>query len=224
MNEQDNLQQQQIDRLIDGELTYDQVSALLRRCEEEPTAWRTMALRFLEAREVKDALKEMVTNAPIAERAQSGFGFSTLCLVTCCVVAAAFLTGWSVPRRSEPIAITDSNPLEPVEPPNEQRKQQSSELPSEPDDKQLTVVGVAQIHHRVGAEPPLQVISGPNLDHETLLKQPPRVPEHIERACRNKGLALQSVRRVMSIELADGQRFAIPLDKLGVRYVGQDVL
>ena len=224
MNEQNKLDRD-IARLIDSELSADETTAILQQCEDQPEAWRTLALGMLEAREVRLALREMLVEQPAAPTtvpaAKTGRTL-TWVLAAACLACFAFLVGRFVPSPvqstgDEPIAMTnDTTPEAPtsdIEP---------AESVQEPEG--LAVVGIARIHNLVGQQAPIPVITGPDLDYHALLREPVPVPDELARRCRNQGLAIQTTRRVMALELSNGQRFAVPLDQFGFRYVGNKVL
>lgn len=220
--------QQLIDRLVDGEVESAEHTDVLRRCEERPDGWRMMALSLLEARELSAALRELTAVGPATEitsaRATPGLRLLAV-LALACTALVAFSAGRMLPPTQSTQRVADDRSAADVSDP--QVQQDESDVNS-PHPGKLTegiaVVGVAQIHHPAGAEPPVPVIGGPDLDHREILSQPAQIPEQLRRQYRNRGLSIQRTRRVMSLELADGQRFAIPLDKLGVRYVGHEIL
>lgn len=223
MNEQNKLDRD-IARLIDGELSADETTAVLQQCEDQPEAWRTLALGMLEAREVQLALSDMLVEQPPESTqvpaAKSGRSL-TWVLAAACLACIAFLAGRFVPNttpsggggKSSLVTNADGSNPPSVE---------STEEPQEPGG--LTVVGFARIHNLVGQQAPVPVITGPDLDYHALLREPVRVPDELARRCRNEGLAIQTTRRVMALELADGQKFAVPLNQFGFRYVGNKVL
>lgn len=88
----------------------------------------------------------------------------------------------------------------------------------------VTVIGFAHLHQPRGAQLLGPVLTGAQLDPQELLYQTPEVSEEFRRRAENKGLQVESVRQVMSLKLTDGQTLAVPLDSIGLRYVGQSVL
>lgn len=250
MNQHDNLTQQ-IQLLIDNELNAQQTTLLLQNCEGNLAAWRTLALGMLEARELKAGLSELLkTTGSIqlsaAEHVHTRQNHRWLWHgFVACLAVATFVVGLSVPRKTQspttlvsssdqPITRTDSNGSNPevfdsavvsmnsINDPADV----SAVVESDDADSQaaMAVVGYAQILHQVGSEPPIPVITGPGLDYSALLTQQRHIPEAIARQYRNEGMVVENQRRVMSLTLADGQQFAIPLDQLGVRYVGNELL
>ncbi len=225
MNEHNTLHRS-IAKLIDGELSAEETTSVLQQCETEPNAWRTLALGMLEAREVRFALNGMLAEQPKPDNAtntrQRGRGL-TWFLAAACLACLGFLAGRFAPNPAEPsqpapVALTNSN--EPGQDRNATNAQPLSERPQ----NGLTVVGFARIHNVAGQQAPIPVITGPDLDYHALLREPVPVPDDLVRKCRNEGLAIQASRRVMALEFADGQRFAVPIDQFGFRYVGNTVL
>lgn len=242
--------QEQIQRLVDNELNAEQTTALLQHCEQQPTAWRMLALGLLESRELKVVLSEMLgsteDNAPSSIRQQhSGqTGRWVWHGLLACLTVAAFVAGLCIPKSQQGNSLITNSEVPnstvvnstTVDPTSNhsvasnkvtevaQGVVDQSESDADVPQSGLAVVGYAQILHQVGSEPPIPVITGPDLDYSALLTQQRRIPESIARQYRNEGLVVENQRRVMSLQLADGQQFAIPLDQLGVRYVGNELL
>jgi hypothetical protein len=68
------------------------------------------------------------------------------------------------------------------------------------------------------------IFAGPGVDQRWLLEQPAPVSERDRVIWQRKGFELEQERRLVTITLGDGQRAAVPVDHLRVRYVGQDPL
>ena len=222
MNKQNELQLQ-IDRLVDNELTPQQTTELLQQCDAEPAAWKTLALAMLETREVSAVLKELIAEPTVPPRPLMATRRMTLVLAAVCLAGIGFLAGRFVPDTQRRTEITGVGQLD-NQPDNAAPGEEEQAGPTRQGSKGLEVVGFAQILHRAGREAPVPVIAGPGLDYAAILQQSPKVPEDVLRQYKNRGLAVEANRRVMSLELADGQRFAIPMDKLGLRFVGNEIL
>lgn len=212
---QSNTLQLDIDRLIDGELAPHEVTSLLERCESED-AWRFLALGLLEAREVSGALKDLLAQPTDLSRAKPTKSNRALTwiLSAACLACVGFLAGWFA--SGQPTVVTADQPGS-----NESKSPTVAQRTDTP--SKARFVGYAQIHGLVGSKPRLPVIAGSDVDYEALLKEPIPVSSEMLREFRNQGLAIEATRRVMAFEF-EGQRFAIPLDKFGVRYVGNEVL
>ncbi len=61
-NREARLDEDVFDRLVDGELTEEERSALLTRLDDEPALWRRCALAFLEAQTWREAIGDVFTD------------------------------------------------------------------------------------------------------------------------------------------------------------------
>jgi anti-sigma factor RsiW len=109
-----------LDRLVDGELPLPQLRALIERCDRRPEAWRNVAVAFLEAQAVSQALRSATERpgrppAPIAPAAAgpgpraAGRRPRVVALATTGLVS--LLVGWlggqaSAPRMPSPSPAT----------------------------------------------------------------------------------------------------------------------
>lgn len=264
MNEYEHLEQQ-VQLLVDNELNAEQTTALLHTCEQQPAAWKILALGMLEAREIKAGLSELLgsTDGGFVQQSHSQTLKATAMTsvlrgsntrwwwhgAVACVALAMFVAGLSVPRKTQTPAVVENVPDVSLESNVETSAAVAFDdgtfddgvaasgdtddldvvgaiADSEADQTTpgMSVVGYAQILHQVGSEPPIPVITGPGLDYTALLTVERQIPEAVARQYRNEGMVVENQRRVMSLTLADGQQFAIPLDQLGVRYVGNELL
>ena len=220
----DNILRTQIDRYIDGDLSADELTTLLCDCESSNgDSWRQCALSLIEAQEIRTALQRLRGNDHVRVARPGGRpGNRSRVLMTVCtllLVAAAFFSG----RLSNGTVVSESSSIAgaPVQEPNTTGGEPE---PASGDVNPVTVVGVARIHRSRGPGAVAPVIAGPEIDLARLLNRLPDVPDDVRRRAGNKGLKVRPVREVMSVELADGQRFAVPLDSIDVRYVGHSVL
>ena len=220
MNEPNTLQVE-IDRLVDGELSPDGVTSLLQRCESED-AWRSLAISLLEAREVSDALRDLLEQPVELSHSKPTKSSRTLTwiLSAACLACFGFLAGWFAFGPTPATTVTSSNQ-------SELKSDANPDSPTVPEqkNKQSTarLVGYAQIHGPTSSRTRLPVIAGPDIDYEALLKEPFPVSGERMRRLRNQGYTVEWTRKVTAFEF-EGQRFAIPHDKFRVRYVGKEVL
>jgi len=89
-----------------------------------------------------------------------------------------------------------------------------------PDDPTLRLVGTVKFD---GADRPLPVVSGPGLDEEWLRNQPPLLSDYERSVLTQRGWQLREDRQIITVQLGDGSRLAIPVDSLQYRYVGNRV-
>ena len=54
----EELNEQNLDRMVDGELNDEEQSRLLRACEQDPAQWRSLALAYVEAQTWRSDLLE----------------------------------------------------------------------------------------------------------------------------------------------------------------------
>lgn len=241
---EENLQRD-IDRYVDGELGPDDLTELLRRCESEPEGWKLCAMALIEAREVGSVLRDLVSEPGPAQAPAADGSWKRNLLAATCALALLMLAyvGGRLSARADPgesrLTKGDRSAAS-VEEADAVAQQTSDSMQNHaaangaeptdvepetvPDEPSVFVVGYARLHQSRGAGPPVPVISGPDLDFAELVRRPPVLPEHVYRQAGNNGLHLQPVRQVMALELSDGRRLAVPLDSVGVRYVGHSVL
>lgn len=262
----------QIQLLVDDELSAIETTAVLQHCEQQPEAWRQLALGLLEAREIKAGLSELLTSSRVApvlnvreeKRSQSSRWFWNSAVA--CLAVATFFAGLGIRQWPQASSNALDTPVQSFASDNTKPDEGALEISEHPTDVStnvktpaadvtpvanvaaaentvadltvadltvakntaaeagLSIVGYARILHQAGSEPPVPVITGPDLNYSALLTQQRRIPAAMARQYRNEGLVVESQRRVMSLTLTDGQQFAIPLDQLGVRYVGNDLL
>lgn len=272
----------QIQLLVDDELSAIKQTAVLQHCEQQPEAWRQLALGLLEAREIKAGLSELVTLSRVApvlkvrDKKKSQSSRWVWNSAVACFAVATFFAGLGVRQWLEASSSALDTPVRSFASGNTTPDEGALYLSEDPtavspkvkttvtdvtpaanvaaventlaenaladltaakntvakntaanhaaDEARLSVVGYARILHQDGSEPPVPVITGPDLNYSSLLTQQRRIPTAMARQYRNEGLVVESQRRVMSLTLVNGQQFAIPLDQLGVRYVGNDLL
>jgi hypothetical protein len=62
------------------------------------------------------------------------------------------------------------------------------------------------------------------LNDQWLRNQPPSVPDYVRARWERQGYQVEERRNLVSVELEDGRRVAIPVDEVEVDYVGQKPL
>ena len=104
MNPNDYSLQEQIQRLADGSLAFEERARLLRKIEgEHPENWRDVALLLVE----RDVLSEATrANASAKHPAASPGSW----LAAACVALGCFLLGWTVRPGGAPEAVASGNP------------------------------------------------------------------------------------------------------------------
>ncbi len=109
---------EELDRLVDGELTHEERRALIARLEADPDGWRRCAVAFLEAQAWREAMGEMLAapSAPIIAKRRRSHPLPRR-LTFAAGLLAAFSAGWlahHAPSVSSPreIVVAPKDPAE----------------------------------------------------------------------------------------------------------------
>ncbi|WP_435018944.1 hypothetical protein TA3x_000935 [Tundrisphaera sp. TA3] len=211
----------QIDRLVDGELGEAERRALLLRLESDPDGWRRCALAFLEDQAFRSVLGGPASPIPLVRpvashrrprRAAILLGRLSLAAG---VIAATFAAGFHLggtERGRDPIAMAQAELPE-------------SPAPEEEDDDAIKEVGWALVGgEAAGGDPGYRVpiLAGSGLDEQWLQSRPSTVPDYIRAQWEREGYQVAERRRLMSLNLDDGRKLAIPMANVELEYVGQD--
>lgn len=227
--------QHKIDRLADNEVSAQELTQLLAEIEHN-NAWKQCALTLIETAELKNTLRQMVqSRTDTIAPTRSGRGRLTSTVLTACLLGAAFLAGRGLQPNAEPRFVQTDAPAaaEPSLPPESQQtptQNQTSVAANNISTEQSPrkpkagpeVVGFAQVLRQTGVSPRYPVIAGEFSDRE--LMELTAIPEHIRRRARSNGIEMERLPRVLTVQLADGQRLAVPMDALGLRQTRAEVL
>lgn len=104
-----------IDRLVDGELTDDDLRHLLKNCDEKPSQWKTMALAFVESQVMANELKSwrfgtdgcVDRSRPVA---QSPLGRWSNMFSIAAIGLLALGFGFGFGKLSNPASVVDQSP------------------------------------------------------------------------------------------------------------------
>ena len=203
---------EELDDLVDGELGESERRAMFARLENEPTEWRSCALAFLERQSLRETMGAIADEASIPSPGEEATADSRTpgwrLTAAAAVVMLAFVAGWmSSPERSAGQGAPDE------------------ETATGPGDTEETmggprVVAVAQLGPDGEAVP---ILSGPGIDEEWLMRQPPALPEHARRDLERQGYRVEQARRLVVVQTADGHRLTIPIDALRLEFVGREI-
>jgi hypothetical protein len=194
------LDDRMIDRLVDGALPDAERRKVLARLDVEPDGWRRCALAFLEAQSWREALDPLVIResavplVPVqAELRMGGPGRLRSLAAIAAGLIVAFALGWSV--RSVPPATAPERSRAEV------GNQVMAPAPSTP----------------VSADVAVKPRSEP-----TTTPVPTDAPlaEPVVKAWERRGYQVQRSQRLVSLELENGRRVAVPIDEVRVRFVG----
>jgi len=195
MNSSNRVDQEALDRLVDGEMSSDEQRELLRQLEAEPDGWRRCALAFVEGQSwgrelrgfVRDGQRDSQSSAP--SRQQRYLRPLTTALFA---LAASLLVTSVVLFRP---AFTTSTPNERI----------SSSL-------------VIDQRRGVGQPQVMPVAESGTVD-DAWLSTPAPLPDDVARAFRNLGGRVKLERRLMPFQLDDGRQLVVPVDRLDVQPV-----
>ena len=195
---------QEIDRLVDGELSRVERRELLKRLESEPDGWRRCALAFLENQAFREGFKPVtkcvgwVSEAQPTEKPDDAVGYAPPGrpavlklpshrargrLLTAAAVLLAFTLGWAVkpkPTASPPLVVQNPAPTVPV-------------LPA---------------IQPVVALKPAERTSRPDPDFEQ------------KRALERAGFQVRRLNRYVAVDTSKGRRVAVPVNEYNLQYVG----
>jgi hypothetical protein len=220
---------ERFDRLADGELSGEEREAFLALLESEEGGWRRCSLAFLEAQEFRRAIKSISDDLggepglknsvgrEYSARSSTGRGKAVrLCAAAAALVGAFFLgfRSWSnvsmdsvpsphlaqsdrtLPAGGEPLA-TDAPTL----------VADSPRIDREPTDP--AVPGA-----RFASWPPLDAVRQGAGDSPTV------IPDYLRGLLQRQGYRLESESGMVPVSLGDGREYAVPVERVNVRYVG----
>lgn len=240
----------QIELLVEGELTLEAKSQLLLRLDAQPEQWRNLALAYVEHQTLRDSIQrachpkstgtEPNHRAPMAD-SRLRLRWSSF-LAAACSLTLAFLLGmgtgktpwnfdWSgkyVPSGSG--AATSGASPHTSDPKNTNLRQDPRISPMGPrvaatetvpgDGISNAVVGYVEWVGSFGRQLS-PVFKGDQIDQEWLELHPPQINERLEKKFARAGWQVTPARKFISLTMAEGKRFLIPMDDVSYRYVGR---
>lgn len=225
------LDDQWLDRLVDGQLSETQRRELLAQLDTVPDAWRRCALAFLEAqcwRETfravpqEPAAQTLVPASPVARPRRWLGTVGTLLAMAASFLLALGLGSWirwgwpasgSPAEPATPLATTsDGGPeipdaAEPATPsPREAQAEpwQTVALPASDADGSVS----------------LPAAERDRLDEGWLDGLPSSIPPEMLQALQQSGHRVDVQRRLVPYPMNDGRQLVVPVDQLDVHYVG----
>lgn len=231
---------QQLDRLVDGELSRDEYHALLKTLDKEPDGWRRCALAFLEAQawrqefdvsrpEARSNCNEVPCQVVRPRANWSTRHLAGLLLAMSASFVVAFASGiwWHVGNspNSKPDLPQVAQQAAGSRPPALE-----DELPREPEDEHAS--GNAPAEHltfvvdRGDGESDrfeLPIYEANDSVARQLLQDSPSMPADVERAIRDSGFHVQSQRQWAPVRLRDGRRVFFPVDQVDITPVSASI-
>ena len=232
----------EIELLVEDALSPARRRELIAHLEQEPAAWRTLALAFMEQQKIRRAMRmagqdhrQMTTSLAKIDRAtQHQTPPSDQRWTSMMMLAATALLAFVVGMGSAQILPTtvQSNPEVAGDQPAQTSPQLSDVIPqpesgdeSPPPQDQLDlpyrIVGYVkwQGDHRIHLSPVFFCF----FDDAWLEANPPQVDEKLQRIFARAGWQVRPERRFVSVRLSGGENYTIPMDDMTFQYVGREV-
>ena len=226
----------QIELLVENELSAAERSLLLLRLDTQPEQWRNLALAFVEHQVLRTSIQEVCCSSDPTEPAANSSAElpsrpqTSSSKINWLAIAASFLlvfaAGMGVGNWDRVPAIA----LQQVDPAQSDSTEPSSgslaedrPAPAAGQNVSASVVGYVEWNGSFGKQLS-PVFSGTEIDKEWLERNPPQVNEKLERSFARAGWRISPERRFVSLKLAEGKQFMIPMDDVSYRYVGRELL
>ena len=228
MKEFEEISAQQLDGLVDGELSESERRDVLLAADREPEAWRRLALAFVESQTLRGELtawmKSMPTETTRAARVSSGTaarrGWLRMVGLVACSLLAFGLGRWSSladqtnSMSQGPRTIANNNgtagPVADVSPESVERHQTMRLVLDDLLGGPPQAVDVAVVDDYEG-------------DPEDFLNGPPAISPEIQRALLRAGRRVHEQRQLFEVPLSDGRYGVVPVSNVLVENAGLDV-
>ena len=231
MNEFEEISSQQLDGLVDGELSEADRRDVLLAADAEPEAWRRIALAFVESQTLRHELSELIKPAVVprsggvlSDASGAPSGRWTAALVAGCLLAFGF-GRWLSSSDARMASKPNSPPPGPRTFVTEDAPDQS--LAGDfPEDTQQHQTLRLDFDDLLGGPPQsvdVQVVEESPDDPQELLAGPPVIPLEIQRALLRAGRRVHEQRQLFEVELSDGRRGIVPVSNVLVENSGLDV-
>ncbi|MDG3007908.1 hypothetical protein [Paludisphaera mucosa] len=194
-----------IDRIVDGGLSPTGLREALARVESARDGWRRCTLAFLEAQCLDEVLRrpaapEATSRPALTLAAEASARRRSLRPALAAAVAlAAFGAGWFAGGTA---SRRDPGPSVAI----------------------VEAAPAAGTRPEPRPDPGPRSKPGPEPIPSWVLNQPMPVSADAQASLQARGYRLDQRRRIVAARLADGRRVVVPVDRVGVRYVGGETL
>lgn len=219
-----------LDLLVDGELGDPERRALLLRLDTTPDGWRRCALAFLEAQAWRGSLGAIARDA--APPPAPGLALEALRpnpwprrALAAALVVAAFGLGLASGRSGRaPIGpapvVVDAAKTEPEPAPS--LSPRASE--AEPEVRAVGLLAIGDPGRDGAPVVNVPILAGPGLDEGWLEGQAPALSDYDRQHWRRLGFDVEERRELVTMDLRDGRRVSVPVDRVRLRHVDRPPL
>jgi hypothetical protein len=227
-----------IDRIVDGGLTPIELRMAIDRLDREPEAWKRCALVFLEAQCWRESFRALEAPPRIGVAAPSPSGTTgrlgrksrewRRVAIAAGMAAASFAMGWFAHPDRSPTQI-QHGPTSPAlaiatnqDTPAPRAQAQETEDPSEPAGEFVRYLEPDRF--RAGPGVVVPILAGPGIGEHGLGDGRPRLSEHQLALLERQGYQVDQRRGIVIATLDDGRRVTLPIDQVRFRYTRNDPL
>lgn len=237
-----NITDEQLDRLVDGELSEPERRELLSGLEKEPAGWRRCALAFLVAQSWCDAMGAMLRETPEAAPSSTPSSASrrptwlrrheTL-LAMAASFAVALVLSSAANSVLRPMFLPSAEPAPGAtqlaadwqnQPPAARQPAVSpwQRQPAGPGAAPWQMVTVSVPDGPHGTQEPIQLpaVEQERWNGDWLRNLPQALPPEMVQALQQSGRRVQQSRQLVPIPMQDGRRLVVPVDQIDIHYVG----
>ena len=237
MNLRDDISEETLDRLVDGEMPEAERRSLLVALDARPGEWRRCALAFLEAQSWKAVLRREVAppaavppaSVTPAVTVKNVKNYSPAMWKTWLAVAASFLLAFSLVRwfpngsqrldshwPSPDIGSLAATPSD-VGPSLPDDAVQSGESHGDtPLSVRLSLVGGGAAEQAID----LPIAQDAEQIQSLLNGDPNGISPHIRQLLERAGHQVEQRRQFVPVDLNDGRQLLVPIDEVRVQYTG----
>ena len=223
MRQPSKLKQEQLDRLVDGELNGAEYQELLRELERDPEGWRNCALAFLEAQAMRADFQHVTQPEQQIEtdpRARQGKAppklWSALTVAASLLFAfglGAWSQGWLVddwfePTRNPESQFTNTRSDGEAEVKRDAVVEQGAVPNASPENLRLIVNDENFVD--------VPVSEADAIDFDEIFREESQEYERILRDLERQGHVVRRTRREVPVQLEDGRRARVPVNRIEI--------
>ncbi len=221
----------QIELLVEGELSSRERGNLLLRLDTQPEQWRTLALAFVEHQGWQTTIRDVCREDPQARSSDAkncalptgrvnSKTWPVAALAGCLLLV--FMAGFGAGGKWQSAWLASSKRLDAQMTTAVKDPQPPVDVSSSSRSQTEGVVGYVEWVTSYGRQLS-PVFEGDVVDQQWLESNPPQVDEKLQRTFARAGWQVRPARQLVSLTMEEGRRFLIPIDDLTYRYVGRQV-